>query len=54
VTLFGTKFVILSDPEVAKDILSKQGIIASDRPSIAIIPGSKYHGEYLPFLGNNG
>lgn len=54
VDIFGTNFIVLSDPRMAKDILSTNANVASDRPPVAVVHGSKTSGKYLPFLGNNG
>jgi hypothetical protein len=54
VTIFGQHFAVVSDPNIAKDLLAKQGALCADRPSIALIDNSKESGKYLPFLGNNG
>ena len=52
--LFGTTHVWISSEEVAKDLLSKQASIFSDRPLIKNLPINKTGGEYLPLLGENG
>jgi len=52
--LFGTTHVWISSEQVAKDLLSKQASIFSDRPLITNLPINKTGGEYLPLLGENG
>lgn len=52
--LFGQNLIIISDPTIAKEILAQKAKTASDRPSLALVKGSKSSGKYLPFLGNNG
>ena len=52
--LFGTTHVWISSEHVAKDLLSKQASVFSDRPLIKNLPINKTGGEYLPLLGENG
>lgn len=52
--LFGSTHVWISSEQIAKDLLSKQGTIFSDRPLIDNLPINKTGGEYLPLLGENG
>lgn len=54
VKLFGQNIIIISDPTIAKEILAKKAKTVSDRPTLALVKGSKDSGKYLPFLGNNG
>lgn len=54
VKLFGQNLIIISDPQIAKEILAQKAKTVSDRPSLALVKGSKDSGKYLPFLGNNG
>ncbi|KFZ18300.1 hypothetical protein V501_01292 [Pseudogymnoascus sp. VKM F-4519 (FW-2642)] len=51
--LFGSTHVWISSEKIAKDLLSKQGSIFSDRPLIDNLPINKTGGEYLPLLGEN-
>lgn len=53
VKLFGQNLIIISDPQIAREILSQNARIVSDRPPLALVKGSKDSGRYLPFLGNN-
>lgn len=52
--LFGSTHVWISSEKIAKDLLSKQGTIFSDRPLIDNLPINKTGGEYLPLLRGNG
>ena len=52
--LFGSTHVWISSEKIAKDLLSKQGSIFSDRLLINNFPINKKGGEYLPLLGENG
>lgn len=54
VKLFGQNLIIISDPQIAKEVLAQKAKFASDRPPLALVEGSKTSGKYLPFLGNNG
>lgn len=54
VKLFGQNLIIISDPVIAKEVLAQRAKTVSDRPSLALVKGSKSSGKYLPFLGNNG
>ncbi|KAK5957797.1 hypothetical protein OHC33_000986 [Knufia fluminis] len=53
VKLFGQNLIIISDPQIAKEILAQKAKIVSDRPTLALIKGSKDSGKYLPILGHN-
>jgi hypothetical protein len=54
--MLGAKFIIVSDEEIAEELLVKRAKINSDRPMVRSLFDSKStHGsmEYLPLMGKN-
>lgn len=52
--MLGKNHVWISSEKIANELLSKRGLIYSDRPAIPNIEGTKTRGEYLPLLGYTG
>lgn len=50
-SMMGVDFVIVSDEQIAEDLLVKRAKTNSDRPSVRSLFDSKH--EYLPMMGRN-